>query len=138
MQQVISKYIYQTSEGYKVDLRKSGCRATCRFNVREFGSREKALESAKDWLRERHLHLFGVPLSEKQKYGMPRNKKTFVIISGKKFKLVSGLYCEFVKGKPAYFTVSKAGGKKRFSISKLGAESAHQLAYKEALENTCP
>lgn len=131
MREVVSKYIYRTSTGCKVDLRKSGHRATKDFSVRDHGSLKAAESAAKLWLSKKHLDLFGIELCEKQAYGLPRNNKTHIEISGRQYKLYSGMYCERVKGAPAYFTVSKNGGKKRFSISKLGPQKSYEEALKE-------
>lgn len=132
MPEVVFKYIYKTSEGYRVDLRKSGHRYSRRFSLREFGNHEEALSAAKIWLQDKHYDLFEIPLSDNQQYGNPRNNKTSAYVNGKRYPLVSGMYCELVKGSPQYFTVLVGRKKKRYSIKKLGADSAHQQALIQA------
>lgn len=127
------KYIYLSSEGYRVDIRKSGIRLTKRFSFRDFGGDITALSQALAWRNEQHERSFGyTPNDGLQRYGLKRtNSPSFY----KELALPPRVTVEYFSGKAYYFTVTIKKQKFRFSISKLGEYLAYERAIKLVSSN---
>lgn len=127
------KYISETPDGYKVDIRKSGFRITKTFSYRQENTLDSVLAEAISWRDRTFYSVFGyLPEKDIFRYGKKR------INSQSKYKgyeLPPRVSIETRNGKAYYFTVTIGSRKIRFSISKLGERNAYIKAVKTAASN---